>query len=203
MPFSAGSLGKLDGVLPETLAGAQALEQYANGLGIDLTIPDYGGFRTYAQQAQLVAWRDESVAKGGAFYAVAPAGSSDHEQGTAFDVQVVSVPSGMTSDQAYQTLADYAPQLGLTAGYYFGGGPPSKKSDPFHFQLASEPAGGVIATQSVIVDSSDDDGAGEPWLTVPDASSVPLPSPAGSEAGLFIALAITAILVAATLGRNP
>lgn len=135
MPFGAASLAKLSGAKPELIAALSGLEADFNAQGGDLTVPDYGGFRSYATQAQLVQWRDQAVARGQPFYAVAPAGTSKHESGEAGDVQVVRNPMGWSDDDSYHWLADRAPAHGLVAGYYFGGGPPSKKSDPYHFEL--------------------------------------------------------------------
>jgi len=116
----------LQGVLPQTAAGADALDQAAQGLGYTLSVPDFGGLRTEAQQTQLQTWEQQSCATGQGCYAVAPPGSSFHECGAAFDVQIVS---GGSSDADYRALADLAPSVGLRAGYYFA------QSDPFHFEL--------------------------------------------------------------------
>jgi hypothetical protein len=162
MPFGTTSLARLSGAKPELVAALSGLEADFNAQGGDLTVPDFGGFRTYGQQAQLVQWRDDAVARGDAFYAVAPAGTSKHERGEAGDVQIIKSPAGWSEDGAYRWLADRAPAHGLVAGYFFGGGPPSQKSDRYHFEL-----GAVFPAVPGILDLPDDTSANDvpPWRT--------------------------------------
>ncbi len=143
-PLGTTSLSRLVGVKSQTRDRAIMLAEYATQIGGDVGIAEYGGFRDAATQAQLVKWRDDSVAAGGPFYAVAPPGHSAHETGDAFDLQWNDAPDGWTMAQFQKELADYAPELGLRAGYYFHGGPPNKGADPNHFENATiEPDTGV------------------------------------------------------------
>jgi hypothetical protein len=133
--LGAMSLQNLGNVSPYILERANSLADFATSQGMDISIPAYGGFRSFATQQQLVAWRDAAVAKGSPSYAVAPAGKSNHEDllgdgyGHAFDVKI-NYHAESSDDAAYRKLADFAPALGLRAGYYF------HKSDPFHFEDA-------------------------------------------------------------------
>jgi hypothetical protein len=165
MPFSNASLAKLNGVDQALIDLIAQLEADFNAIGGDLTVPDYGGFRTYETQAQLVKWRDETVAAGGAYYAVAPAGQSSHETGRAVDVKVVTTPPGMSDP--YRWLADRGRAIGLVAGFYFHGGPPAKGSDPFHFELPN--SGGPFPVPSLPAGISASDIP--PWRTGADDGS--------------------------------
>jgi hypothetical protein len=137
--FTPAGLDRLAGALPELGTAETQLRAIAAGLGIVYEIPAFGGLRTAADQAQLVAWRDQAVARGEPSYPVAAAGQSKHGAGAAFDLKIVRVGTRDTSgtspnkdaglDAAYRQLADRARQAGLTPGYYF------PKPDPFHFEL--------------------------------------------------------------------
>lgn len=209
MPFGATSMSRLSGALPQTIQAAVALERAVNEAGGDLTVPDYGGFRTFDQQAQLVRWRDEAVARGEPSYAVAPAGSSEHETGRAFDVHVVRPVTGLTADQTYRWMADQAPRFGLRAGYWFGGGPPSLRSDPFHFELiaATLPPVTIADVPSEPVSATD-----PPWRfanTDPPPESI-APGEPGSGNDLMVGRLVLALAGAGVLlawflfgGRGP
>ena len=133
--FSADSLRHLGQVKPITAARAVAMEQYVTAHGGDIFIPADGGLRTMARQAELARFRDDSVAAGGAYYAVhSPNKNARHTTGDAFDVHVLTPMDGMSVSETYHAMAVYAPTLGLKAGYFFGGGPPSQRADPFHFE---------------------------------------------------------------------
>lgn len=137
--FTPAGLDRLAGVLPELRAAELALRAYADRQGLVYELPRFGGLRTAAEQAQLVAWRDAAVARGEASYPVAPAGQSKHGVGAAFDLKLLRIGTRDVAqlapdrdamlDAAYRALADRAPTFGLKAGYYF------PRSDPFHFEL--------------------------------------------------------------------
>lgn len=118
-------------LLPTLKAKEVQLRQLAAANGIDYEIPAYGGVRTQADQAQLVKWRDEAVARGEPSYAVAPYGKSFHEVGAAFDTKVTLRPASMSQDAAMRRLGE----LGESVGLVWGGRWSGKSNDPFHFQL--------------------------------------------------------------------
>lgn len=92
------------------------------------TVPKDGGVRTNQRQGEIYA---DSLATTGGFkpeYRAAPAGSSAHELGAAYDLQIVGA-SGF-NDPLYEQLARVGEELGLVAGLHFKSGPP----DPFHFE---------------------------------------------------------------------
>lgn len=120
--------------LPTLRNKATALENYAATLGILFGYPEYSGWRSQADTAQLIKWRDEAVAAGGpsAYYPVAPYGQGYHGKGAAFDIKVVKWPAGRSSEWAYQQLGSYAPRIGLRWGGLFH----APNTDPYHFELA-------------------------------------------------------------------
>lgn len=118
---SSAELSRLSGVLPELRMKHDELRRRAEAEGIEFVVPAYGGLRTEADQAQLVAWRDQAVAKGLPWYPVAPFGSSFHERGAAFDVKVT------------KGSLDRLGVLGESLGLRWGGR--WTKADPFHFEL--------------------------------------------------------------------
>lgn len=126
------SLARLSGVKEVTRARANALADYLTSIGGDLGIAADGGLRTMARQAELVKYRDDSVAAGGGYYAVhSPNKNARHTTGDAFDIHLYAPADGMTDAETYKTLADYAQEhLNLRAGYYFSG----HSQDVFHFE---------------------------------------------------------------------
>ena len=198
MPFGTTSMTRLSGVLPETLAAAVELERRFNAAGGDLTIPEYGGFRGNGIQAQLYQWMLDSIAKGTGAYAVAPPGDSKHERGEAFDARVIRNPSGWSEGQSYKWLADQAPSIGLRAGYYFGGGPPSKKADIFHFELSSRPP--AVPDYSSDVPTAD----APPWSTAvdgpPPVDGLPDDTGGTGPSGFASGTAVIAIAVLGLVG---
>lgn len=130
-PFGAASLANLAGVKPITAYRAGQMAAYVTAHGGDIGIPADGGKRTLARQAQLVQYEQDSVAAGDPAYAVHSASATaPHVTGDAFDVRVNTPMNGLTVDQTYLAMAQYAPTLGLIAGYFFKSVP----SDPFHFE---------------------------------------------------------------------
>lgn len=140
MSFTPAGLDRLGGALPELREAELRLRAEADALRLVYELPAFGGLRTEAEQATLVRWRDEAVARGEPWYPVAAAGSSKHGVGAAFDVKIVRLASGRDTsrtspdkdaelDRAYRALADRAKGAGLVPGYYFA------RTDPFHFEL--------------------------------------------------------------------
>lgn len=183
--FGAVSLANLSGVKPITAYRAVQLAAYVTAHGGDIRIPSYGGLRTMAEQQQLVQWELDSVAAGNAPYAVHAANvNATHTTGDAFDIYVLTAMNGLTVAETYRVIAVYANALELKAGYFYGGGPPSVKSDPYHFEninrnLYEAPTGGGSgaaptsdAASGGSLPSSPDGTAGPPgaalasWLEV-------------------------------------
>jgi hypothetical protein len=126
------SRARVRGCLPDLIAAAEELHARAVAeLGFDFTVPEYGGLRTLADQEQLVRWRDEAVAAGGAYYAVAPYGQSRHELGGAFDARPNGAREGDASDPRLAKLGALAESMGLVWGGRWLG----KKCDPWHYEL--------------------------------------------------------------------
>lgn len=132
----------LAGVLPETVAGFNALASYASTLGMSIDIANYGGLRTLSDTNTILDYRqnDYNAALSAGqirpdttlqeFRPIAPFGSSYHNYGAAFDVVVSARPSSMSYAQALATLGARAPSLGLRWGGMFN------NPDPPHFELA-------------------------------------------------------------------
>lgn len=123
----------LQGTLPELQALYDTLKaRAATELGISISIDPGGdgGLRTDDRQAELLKYEQDSVAAGGAPYAVAAPGKSKHAAGAAFDVVITSHLED-SDDAAYRKLADLGKSIGLVPGYYFHSVP----SDPYHFEL--------------------------------------------------------------------
>lgn len=131
-------LQRLGHTRPETLALVITMLNLAEGhYGYTLMVPEDGGTRTTARQAELYA-----ASSNGADYAVGRPGTSRHEYGAAFDLHIIgggNGENGAGDDDDYRNLAELAEGIttippGLTAGYWFdarGLG----RHDPYHFQL--------------------------------------------------------------------
>jgi hypothetical protein len=119
---------RLGVVRPELLAALLQLMDAAKDAGYTPFIPEYGGTRDTVTQARL---RADSLRQGGGSlaYPVAKPGTSRHEFGAAFDMQLQD-----GHDVDYAWLAAVGEQLGLKAGYYFAERGEGQK-DPYHFQL--------------------------------------------------------------------
>jgi hypothetical protein len=174
--FGSTSLSRLEGVKLITLYRAVAMAEYVTRHGGDIGIPDYGGLRTMEQQAQLLKWEQDSVARGEKPYAVhTPNRFAAHTTGDAFDVRVNVAMDGLTVEETYKAMADFAPTLGLTAGYYFKTVPP----DPFHFEnkdrsLYDAPADVGVDPVPATPDGTPVDAEGAPMDTPSTgAASVP------------------------------
>lgn len=127
--LSPAEVARLGLPRPELLSKlTQLMEAFERQTGRKTLVGPKGGVRTTAQQAEIYA---DSVARG---YRAAPAGSSHHEYGAAFDLIIVGTGRDAAADKRdplYRVLADLGESLGLDAGYYFTSGRP----DPYHFQL--------------------------------------------------------------------
>jgi hypothetical protein len=125
-------------VRPELMALLLALMDQAGArFGFTLAVPEDGGLRSTSKQAALYA---DSLAQGGGqlAYPVGKPGTSFHEFGAAFDVQIVKGGhdgTGHGTDDDYRALADLGEALGLVAGYYYAARGEGQK-DPYHFHLA-------------------------------------------------------------------
>lgn len=116
-------------VRPELMQKLLLLIDAANGEGWTVYVPDFGGYRTVAQQQALY---DDAVAQGvdgDTAYAVGKPGRSRHNYGAAFDLRIED-----GTDDDYARLAAIGEELGLVAGYYSAARNLGKK-DPYHFQL--------------------------------------------------------------------
>lgn len=113
---------------PELLAKLTALmDAFEKATGRKTYVSDRGGVRSTALQAEIHA---DSVAQG---FRAAPAGSSPHEYGAAFDLHIVGIPDDAAAnkrDPLYLQLAAIGESLGLKAGIRWSG-----KPDPYHFEL--------------------------------------------------------------------
>lgn len=130
--------------LPQLRAAELKLRAYAAKEGITYEIAAFGGFRTAADTAKILKYRDDDyavyvsnmTAQGKAasiipkekWRRIAPYGRSFHDRGAAFDVQVTKTPVTMTFKQALVHLGALAPLCGLRWGGSF--------DDPVHFELA-------------------------------------------------------------------
>lgn len=127
--LSPAEVARLGLVRPELLSKlTQLMDAFQTRTGHRTVVGPKGGVRSTAEQARIHA---DSIAQG---FRAAPAGSSKHEFGAAFDLIIVGTGRDAAADQRnplYRTLAELGESLGLDAGFYFSGGRP----DPYHFEL--------------------------------------------------------------------
>lgn len=97
--------------------------------GIILRVRPFGGARTSAIVAQLLAWRDEAMKAGEPYYRVSPFATTKHRYGGALDFEVVQKPAGMTTAQAYARVGELARPHGLLWGGNF-----SAPADIYHLE---------------------------------------------------------------------
>jgi hypothetical protein len=126
----------LDGALPQLLAGLDRLRARASALGISFDIADFGGIRTQADTVLIMAYRAADYAAAvvadpsvsaipiNTWRPIAPFGSSMHNYGAAFDVEITDAPGSF--DSALQQLKAAAPSCGLRS---------TVPNDPPHFEL--------------------------------------------------------------------
>ena len=131
--YMSGIKNTLTGALPQLIAAEAALRDYATSLGITYVIADYGGVRTQADTALILSYRAQDYAAAVAanpsvanipideWRPIAPFGSSYHNFGGAFDIDIVSGPP-----DALNQLKNAAPQFGLRS---------EVPNDPGHFEL--------------------------------------------------------------------
>lgn len=135
----AGVQNTLVGCLPQLVDAYNCLAQAAAGFGIGVAINDYGGFRTAATTAEIMAYRTRDYAAALAsgeipasvsvdqFRPIAEYGASFHDYGAAVDVSPVSWPSGLSESDAAASLGVLAGGCGLRQ--------PLPVSDPAHLEL--------------------------------------------------------------------
>lgn len=97
---------------PQMQLKVQSLLSYAKSQGLDVTITS--GFRTQAQQEELLRTRPQYAAK-----------NSLHCQGKAIDINIAN-----GTDEDYEKLGDYAKSIGMRWGGDF-----SKVKERWHFDL--------------------------------------------------------------------
>jgi D-alanyl-D-alanine carboxypeptidase len=134
-------MANLDGTLPALQSAYASLQAYGAGLGIAFDVADYGGFRTQADTAHILAYRAEDYAAAinagsitsavslDEFRPIAAYGSSYHDYGAAFDANITSKSSSMSDEQALAILGGAAPAYGLKWGGTF------TNPDTAHFEL--------------------------------------------------------------------
>lgn len=134
---------RIDGMLPQTRAAYAALKTWLANQSIDVTLADFGGFRTQADTTLILDYRETDYAadvRAGrvnpavtsidAYRPIAPYGESYHDYGAAFDiVPSTPYPSGMGYDSILKLAGSHAAAVGLTWGGTF------HNPDPRHFQL--------------------------------------------------------------------
>lgn len=129
--------------LPQLQAAERKLRDYASKQGIVYEIAAFGGFRTEADTARILKYRDDDYAvyvsnaqaagktplPKEQWRRIAPYGRSYHDFGGAFDIQIKQAPAGVTFSAALAKLGALAPLCGLRWGGEFG--------DAVHFELAT------------------------------------------------------------------
>lgn len=155
----------LAGCLPGVEDGYNAVAAYAASLGIAIGVADYGGLRTEAETATILADRqndyDADLAAGvitsavslDQYRPISPFGSSFHNYGAAFDV---GNPDGSAlSDHTLTELGENCPD-----GFRWGGNFPTP--DLPHYELAMTLTDAQAAYEAQTGDSiagGGDDGA--------------------------------------------
>lgn len=129
----------LSPALPQLIAAEQQLHDYANSIGIDYRIADYGAVRTLDDTNLISQYRrddyaaavkaDPSVANIpiNVWRPIAAFGASYHNYGAAFDVLITNRGNYSTSAAALQALKSAAGSFGLSS---------EVPNDPPHFELA-------------------------------------------------------------------
>lgn len=157
--------------LPDLDDAIATLEQLAAARGILFRVANEGGYRTEADTARILAYREAEYAIYAArertagrsplainkWRPIAPFGSSYHNYGAARDLEITARPSTLTADDALEVLGSLAPGAGLRWGGSFG--------DPPHFELpisldaaaaawAEYSAGGDVVDQTAVSSST-------------------------------------------------
>lgn len=127
--------------LPALLELWDQLVTAAAAQGITIDVADYGGFRTAADTADILNYRDADykvyvaaqlaaglpIADENTWRPIAQFGQSLHDYGAARDVKIVSAPSTMSGLAVVAAIDTAAESLGLSTGASYG--------DPLHVQL--------------------------------------------------------------------
>jgi hypothetical protein len=134
----------LSGVLPELVIAHDQLVQALADQGISTRIANYGALRSQADTTQILTYRtndyNHDVAAGiisptldiNTYRPIAPFGSSYHNYGAAFDLEVTGAPPGVSAYHALAIAGELAPSFGLRWGGTF----PIDRRDTPHFELA-------------------------------------------------------------------
>lgn len=104
--------------------------------GITFQIADYGGLRTRADTTTILKYRDDDWNAAvrsdptlpqrttkESWRPIAQWGSSMHNYGAAFDVEVLTTPPGMSRLTAMNVIHDAAEDMGMVSGRRFGDSP--------------------------------------------------------------------------------
>jgi hypothetical protein len=168
--------------LPELADRWAALEQLAGDEGIELGVADYGGYRTAADTAEIVAFKNADYAAytaaaraagrvpvpitgpwdNGNARPIAPYGRSYHNYGAARDFVIVSFPPWLSVDEAVARVQELGERAGFRSGRTFG------DDDHLELPLTLEQAAAAWAEYS----SSSSSSAGMTALLVGLALSV-------------------------------
>lgn len=146
-------------LLPGVQTAEKKLRAHAASQGIEYIIAEFGGARTESVVSMLLRWRDEAVARGEPFYRVSPYKSTYHSRGAAFDIRITKRPAGMSLDDAYRVLGEYAPKIGLVWGGNF-----SQPADIYHFQSQQTLAQVEARWLNWINDPAYPSGFADPWV---------------------------------------
>lgn len=171
------------------------LEQLAAAQGISFTIANFGGYRTAADTALILGYRDADYAVYAAkqlangvtpiamkkWRPIATYGNSFHDYGGARDLAITAKPYGMSDSDALEVLGQLAPSAGLRWGGSF--------NDPAHFELPV-PIGAVAAAWAEYSGS----GSATPATSASSSSS--------STAAAFAVVAAIGIAIAIVRDRH-
>lgn len=132
----------LVGARPELTRAFEALRAVVNQEhpGLTFDVAAYGGMRSAADTSRILTYRENDWAAAvrakpslaqtttkEKWRAIAPWGSSMHNYGAAFDVEITGTPAGMSRLAALNIVKDYADVVNLIDGRAF--------DDPPHFEL--------------------------------------------------------------------
>lgn len=131
----------LSNALPQLVEAEKKLSGLAKEKGIEYDIAPFGAVRSQADTIKILGYREQEYKlyvdtekKAGRipleinkWRPIAPFGNSHHNYGAAFDIRIVSAPSGMSFSQALEVVGSLAGQAGLRWGKSFGDLP--------HFEL--------------------------------------------------------------------
>lgn len=140
MSFALNRASLIVQALPELLEAEAKLRAEAAKLGITYGIAAFGGVRTQSDTTRILKYRDDDWAVAvrrdpglakrttkEKWRPIAPFGSSFHNYGAAFDLEIISAPPGRSKQWAHDELDKIAPRVGLRTGDSF--------NDEPHFEL--------------------------------------------------------------------